>query len=160
MKLKKNKKREKEEKNTMHIPELSIERRSVAEDKMRIISAHHDIITIIILLLLLHCKLPLLALPEPCASHHLVAFVHTIFFHTNSWNLFCQEEPRMYKLLPTPKNELDLLLLLLLLQNQWRTKRNINAEDFHKLHGLRITVVLVAEEGVHLLIANRQCWKN
>jgi hypothetical protein len=85
MKLKKNKKREKEEKNTMHIPELSIERRSVAEDKMRIISAHHDIITIIILLLLLlHCKLPLLALPEPCASHHLVAFVHTNFFHTNS----------------------------------------------------------------------------
>jgi hypothetical protein len=60
----------------------------------------------------------------------------------------------MYKLLPTPKNELDLLL-----QNQWRTKRNINAEDFHKLHGLHITVVLVAEEGVHLLIANRQCWK-
>lgn len=66
----------------------------------------------------------------------------------------------MYKLLPTPKNELDLLLLLLLLQNQWQTKRNINAEDFHKLHGLRIIVVLVAEEGVHLLIANRQCWKN
>jgi hypothetical protein len=85
MKLKNNKKREKEEKNTMHIPELSIERRSVAEDKMRIISAQRDIITIIILLLLLlHCKLPLLALPEPCASHHLVAFVHTIFFHTNS----------------------------------------------------------------------------
>jgi hypothetical protein len=84
MKLKKNKKREKEEKNTMHIPELSIERRSVAEDEMRIISAHCDIITIIIMLLLLHCKLPLLALPEPCASHHLVAFVHTNFFHTNS----------------------------------------------------------------------------
>jgi hypothetical protein len=60
----------------------------------------------------------------------------------------------MYKLLPTPKNELDLLLLLLLLQNQWRTKRNINAEDFHKLHGLCIIVVLVAEEGIHLLIAN------
>ncbi len=160
MKLKKNKKREKEEKNTMHIPELSIERRSVAEDKMRIISAHRDIITIIILLLLLHCKLPLLALPEPCASHHLVAFVHTNFFHTNSWNLFCQEEPRMYKLLPTPKNELDLLLLLLLQKPVANKKKNINAEDFHKLHRLRITVVLVAEEGVHLLIANRQCWKN
>jgi hypothetical protein len=63
----------------------------------------------------------------------------------------------MYKLLPTPKNELDLLLLLL--QKPVANKKKINAEDFHKLHRLRITVVLVAE-GVHLLIANRQCWKN